>query len=50
MAQAVGLAYEADGKSLPDDEGPFRIVAPGDKKHARWIRQITSIKILFAKD
>jgi DMSO/TMAO reductase YedYZ molybdopterin-dependent catalytic subunit len=46
----VVVAYEADGKPLPAGEGPFRIVAPDDKKHARWIRQIASIKILFAKD
>ncbi|WP_254086179.1 molybdopterin-dependent oxidoreductase [Dawidia cretensis] len=48
--KVVVLAYEVDGKPLPIGEGPFRIVAPGDKKHARWIRQIASIKILFAKD
>jgi DMSO/TMAO reductase YedYZ molybdopterin-dependent catalytic subunit len=48
--KVVVIAYEVDGKPLPADEGSFRIVAPGEKKHARWIRQIASIKILFAKD
>lgn len=29
------LAYQVDGKSLAANEGPFRLVVPKDKKHAR---------------
>ena len=44
------LAYEVDGKPLAASEGPFRLVVPQDKKHARWIRQLNSIQILFSKN
>jgi DMSO/TMAO reductase YedYZ molybdopterin-dependent catalytic subunit len=43
------LAYEVDGKPLAATEGPFRLVLPQDKKHARWIRRLNSIQILFSK-
>lgn len=46
----VLLAYEVDGNPLPGGEGPFRIIAPADKRAARWIRELNSIKVLFPKD
>jgi hypothetical protein len=39
------LADEKDGKPLPEKEGPFRIVAPGDKRPARWIRNVKTIAV-----
>jgi DMSO/TMAO reductase YedYZ molybdopterin-dependent catalytic subunit len=48
-AQTILLAYEVDGKPLPKGEGPFRLVVPNDKKHARWIREITTITVTFSK-
>jgi DMSO/TMAO reductase YedYZ molybdopterin-dependent catalytic subunit len=48
--EVVILAYEKDGKPLPMGEGPFRIIAPSDKRPARWIRELQSIKVLFPKD
>ena len=44
------LAHEVDGKPFVAREGPFRLVVPQDKKHARWIRQLTSIQVLFSKN
>lgn len=44
------LAYSADGKPLPAGEGPFRLIVPGDKRPARWIRQLISIQVLFSKE
>jgi len=44
------LAYQEDGNPLKKGEGPFRMIVPKDKKHARWIREISTIKILFAKE
>ena len=44
------LAYEVDGEPLATTEGPFRVVVPQDKKHARWIRQLNSIQIIFSKN
>jgi len=47
--QTILLAYEVDGKLLPKGEGPFRLIVPEDKKHARWIREISAIKVMFTK-
>jgi len=43
------LADTRDGKPLDPKEGPFRVIAPGDKRGARWIRQVTSVKIVPVK-
>lgn len=43
------LAYEVDGYPLAAKEGPFRLVVPDEKKHARWIRQLTMVKVLVSK-
>jgi hypothetical protein len=43
------LADKRDGKALDAKEGPFRIVAPGDKRPARWIRQVTSFRLIAVK-
>jgi DMSO/TMAO reductase YedYZ molybdopterin-dependent catalytic subunit len=48
--QVIILATQKDGQPLPNGEGPFRIITPNDKKQARWIREVQSIKIVFAKD
>ena len=47
--QVIILATEKDGQALPNGEGPFRMIVPSDKKQARWIREVRSIKIQFAK-
>lgn len=48
--QTILLAYLVDGNPLPKGEGPFRMVVPHDKKHAHWIRGISTIKIPFTKE
>ncbi len=48
-SSVVLLATHVDGSPLPKGEGPFRLVAPNDKRPARWIREITSIKVMFPK-
>jgi hypothetical protein len=40
------LAFLKDGKPLDDREGPYRIVIPDEKRMARWVRQVTSLKIV----
>ena len=40
------LAFLKDGKPLDEKEGPYRIVIPDEKRHARWIRQLTVLKIV----
>ena len=39
------LADKKDGKPLPEKEGPFRIIAPSEKRPARWIRNVKTIAI-----
>ena len=45
----VILADKRDGKALDAKEGPFRIIAPGDKRGARWVRQVTALKIIAVR-
>jgi hypothetical protein len=40
------LAGERDGKPLDDKEGPYRIIIPDEKKMARWVRQVKTLKIV----
>ena len=42
----VIVADRMDGKPLDDKAGPFRLVAPHDKRPARWIRMLQSIKVV----
>ena len=41
----IVLAFLKDGKPLDDKEGPYRIVIPDEKRMARWVRQVTALKI-----
>jgi hypothetical protein len=42
----IVLAFLKDGKPLDDKEGPYRIVIPDEKRMARWVRQVTTLKIV----
>lgn len=42
------LADRRDGKSLSPKEGRLRIIVPGEKRQARWVRQVTTLTILRA--
>lgn len=35
-----------DGAALPENAGPLRLVCPGDKRGARWVRQVVSIEVI----
>lgn len=43
------LATRKDGSLLSESEGPFKIIIEGEKKKARFIRQINSIQIKYAQ-
>lgn len=45
----VILADRRDGKPLDAKEGPFCLVAPAEKRPARWVRQVTAIDVLHAQ-
>lgn len=40
------LVFRRNGKPLDEKEGPYRVVIPGEKKMARWVRQVTLLKIV----
>ena len=42
----IVLAFLRDGKPLDKKEGPYRIVIPDEKRRARWVRQVTALKIV----
>jgi hypothetical protein len=44
----VVLAFLKDGKPLDAKEGPYRIVVPDEKRMARSVRQVTTLKIVAA--
>jgi len=43
------LAFLRDGKPLDAKEGPYRVVIPDEKRMARWVRQVTTLKIVDVK-
>ncbi|HZZ20703.1 MAG TPA: hypothetical protein VFE25_15110 [Opitutaceae bacterium] len=44
--RVILLVDSEDGKPLGEGAGPFRIVAPGDKRPARWARMVKSLEIV----
>jgi hypothetical protein len=42
----VMLAFLRDGKRLDAKEGPYRLVIADEKRMARWVRQVTTLKIV----
>lgn len=47
--RTIILANKVDGQLLAAGDGPFRIIVQDEKKPARCIKQVTEIKVLFAK-
>jgi hypothetical protein len=45
----IVLAFLKDGKPLDDKEGPYRIVMPDEKSMARWVKQVTALKIVSVR-
>jgi len=39
------LADTMNGKPLAPNEGPFKMVVPGDKRSAHWVRMVTALRI-----
>jgi DMSO/TMAO reductase YedYZ molybdopterin-dependent catalytic subunit len=47
--RTVLLADRRVGQPLTSREGPLRIVVPGEKLHARWVREVQSLDLERAK-
>ncbi len=41
-AESVLVADTADGKAIGADQGPLRLVVPGDKRQGSWVRMLKS--------
>ena len=46
--ESVLVSDIVDGKDLAADQGPLRLVVPGDKRQGRWVRQLKSLVIVNA--
>ena len=48
--RTILLVDKQDGLALVPGQGPIRLVAPGDKRPARWLRMLTSLEVLSVGD
>jgi len=46
LESEVIVADTVDGAPLPAKQGPFRLVAPHEKRPARWVRMLKSITVV----
>jgi hypothetical protein len=46
--KVVILADEREGKPLDAKFGPFQIIAPEEKHHVRWVRNVREIDVIAA--
>lgn len=42
----VYVAFQRDGKPLPPEMGPFRLLVPTDRRGARSVRQLTRVVLI----
>ena len=47
-ATVVILADKQDGKAFDEKKGAFQVIAPADKRHGRWVRQVTALRLRVA--
>ena len=43
--RVILLADRRDGQPLSSREGPLQIIVPGEKRHARWVRQVITLRV-----
>jgi len=43
--RVIILADRRDGGPLTDKEGPWQVVVPGEKRQARWVRQVVALTV-----
>jgi hypothetical protein len=46
MDKAIYVATKKDGKPLPEGAGPLELVVPGEKRNARWVRQVEFLRVM----
>jgi len=46
-ARTIILADQCDGRPLPPTAGPWQVIVPGERKPARWIRQVVRLRVVI---
>jgi len=49
LDSGIIVADTLDGAPLSEKEGPFKIVAPHEKRPARWVRMLKSVTVVRAQ-
>lgn len=44
--QIILLADQLDGQPLPAKNGPYQLIVPLEKRPARWVRQLTGLRVV----
>lgn len=47
-SRRVILAHSVDGSALPPEQGPWRLVVEGELRPARWVRQVSALRVRAA--
>lgn len=45
MDKPVYVVMNRDGKPLSEKDGPLELVVPGEKRNARWVRQLVALRL-----
>ena len=45
-AQSLWIAVRREGLEIPESEGPFRLLVPGDTRGARAVRQLERLRVV----
>jgi hypothetical protein len=46
VSHRVMLADEREGAPLAARDGPWQVIAPGDRRPARWVRQVVRLRVV----
>ena len=49
FADKTVILADRDGRPLDEKNSPWQIIATAEKKHARWVRQVVTLKVSIAK-
>jgi hypothetical protein len=44
--RTIILADQRDSQPLPAGKGPWQVIVPGEKRQARWVRMVKTIRVL----
>jgi DMSO/TMAO reductase YedYZ molybdopterin-dependent catalytic subunit len=46
--RVIILADRRDGKPLDGTHGPYQVIVPGEKRQARWVRMVVTLRVAKA--